>query len=109
MTVEAVHDGDTLRARVVLPNDVVTDQESTRVRLIGVDTPEVSPDLECWGDDAATRLRELIPAASTVWVVPDFTIDGFWTYVGAVIVMWLVNVAVGRLLRQIQGDQPAVY
>ena len=31
--------------------------------------------------------------AFTEWVVPNFSIDGFWTYVGAVIVMWLVNVA----------------
>ena len=30
--------------------------------------------------------------AFTEWVVPNFSIDGFWTYVGAVIVMWLVNV-----------------
>ena len=25
------------------------------------------------------------------WVAPDFSIDGFWTYVGATIVVWLVN------------------
>jgi putative membrane protein len=25
------------------------------------------------------------------WVAPDFSIDGFWTYVGTVIVIWLVN------------------
>jgi len=31
------------------PNAVVIDLESTRVRLIGVDTPEISPALECWG------------------------------------------------------------
>ena len=43
--------------------------------------------------------------AFTEWVVPDFSIDGFWTYVGAVIVMWLVNVALGRLLRAIEGDR----
>ena len=36
--------------------------------------------------------------------MPNFSIDGFWTYVGAVIVMWLVNVALGRLLRAIEGD-----
>lgn len=42
--------------------------------------------------------------AFTVWVVPNFTIEGFWTYVGAVIVMSLVNFAVGRLLRAIQGE-----
>ena len=42
--------------------------------------------------------------AFTEWVVPDFSIDGFWTYVGAVIVMWLVNVALGSLLTAIRGD-----
>jgi putative membrane protein len=42
--------------------------------------------------------------AFTEWVVPNFTIDGFWTYVGAVIVMWLVNVALRRLLRAVEGD-----
>jgi putative membrane protein len=25
------------------------------------------------------------------WVAPDFSINGFWTYVGATIVVWLVN------------------
>lgn len=25
------------------------------------------------------------------WVAPDFAIDGFWTYVGTVVVVWLVN------------------
>ena len=43
--------------------------------------------------------------AFTEWVVPDFSIDGFWTYVGAVIVMWLVNVALGMLMTAIRGDE----
>ena len=34
----------------------------------------------------------------TEWVVPDFSIDGFWTYVGATIVIWLVNWLVGSVL-----------
>jgi putative membrane protein len=34
----------------------------------------------------------------TEWVVPDFTIDGFWTYVGATIVVWLVNWFLGSVL-----------
>jgi putative membrane protein len=38
------------------------------------------------------------------WISPDFSIDGFWTYVGATIVVWLVNVAVGALLDAIAGD-----
>jgi putative membrane protein len=25
------------------------------------------------------------------WIAPDFVINGFWTYVGATIVVWLVN------------------
>ena len=25
------------------------------------------------------------------WIAPDFSIDGFWTYVGVVIIIWLVN------------------
>jgi|SRR5215208_1034270 len=25
------------------------------------------------------------------WIAPNFSIDGFWTYVGVVIVIWLVN------------------
>ncbi|MBA3374441.1 MAG: phage holin family protein [Actinobacteria bacterium] len=32
------------------------------------------------------------------WVTPRFSIDGFWTYVGATIVVWLVNLVVGKLL-----------
>ena len=31
----------------------------------------------------------------TEWVTPDFSIDGFWTYVGATIVIWIVNAVVG--------------
>jgi putative membrane protein len=36
------------------------------------------------------------------WIAPDFSIDGFWTYVGATIVVWLVNVTVGWLLDRVQ-------
>ncbi len=32
------------------------------------------------------------------WVAPDFRIDGFWTYVGAAIVAWLVNWLLQELL-----------
>jgi putative membrane protein len=37
------------------------------------------------------------------WVASDFSIDGFWTYVGATIVVWIVNVVVGFLLDRIRG------
>jgi putative membrane protein len=38
------------------------------------------------------------------WVAPRFTIDGFWTYVGATIVVWLVNVAMQGLLALMSGE-----
>lgn len=41
------------------------------------------------------------------WVAPDFSIDGFWTYVGATIVIWLVNVAVQALLGAVSGERRA--
>ncbi|MFE5407433.1 thermonuclease family protein [Microbacterium sp. NPDC056569] len=71
MTVESVHDGDTLRARVVSPNAVVGDLESTRVRLLGIDTPEISPAVDCWGAEATAKLSSLVPPGSTIWVAPD--------------------------------------
>lgn len=71
MTVESVHDGDTLRARVAAPNAVVADLESTRVRLLGIDTPEISSPPDCWGAEATAKLSALVPAGSTIWVMPD--------------------------------------
>ncbi len=43
------------------------------------------------------------------WLTPNFSIDGFWTYIGATIVIWLVNVTVGWLLDKVVGDQPSRY
>ena len=40
----------------------------------------------------------------TEWVTPDFSIDGFWTYVGATIVIWLVNWLTSRLIWSIVGE-----
>jgi putative membrane protein len=37
------------------------------------------------------------------WVATDFSIDGFWTYVGATIVVWIVNLLVGWLLDRVRG------
>lgn len=71
MTVESVHDGDTLRAHVATPNAVVTATASIRVRLIGLDTPEISPEPECWGAEATTSLTTLLPPGSTLWAAAD--------------------------------------
>jgi micrococcal nuclease len=74
MTVESVHDGDTIRAHVDAPNAVVTDLESTRVRLIGLDTPEISPAVECWGGEATASLTAMLPPGSTVWAAADLEV-----------------------------------
>src|SRR5882672_10787611 len=29
--------------------------------------------------------------ALTAWITPNFSVRGFWTYVGTVVVLWLVN------------------
>jgi putative membrane protein len=33
----------------------------------------------------------VVMLALAEWIAPRFSIDGFWTYVGATIVVWLVN------------------
>ena len=38
------------------------------------------------------------------WVAPHFSINGFWTYVGATIVVWLVNVIMHWVLNKVRID-----
>ena len=37
----------------------------------------------------------------TDWVVPDFEAGGFWTVVGATIVIWLVNLVIAAFLHDV--------
>ena len=37
----------------------------------------------------------------TDWVVPEFEAGGFWTLVGATIIIWLVNVIIGAFFRDV--------
>jgi len=37
------------------------------------------------------------------WIAPEFSIDGFWTYVGATIAVWLVNLTIGWFLDRVAG------
>jgi uncharacterized membrane protein YvlD (DUF360 family) len=39
------------------------------------------------------------------WVAPDFSIDGFWTYIGATIVVWLVNWILSSALATLFGGE----
>lgn len=58
--VDYVHDGDTL---------FLTD--GRKVRLLGIDTPEVGEHAECYGDEARGRLRALLPEGTHVRTVAD--------------------------------------
>jgi putative membrane protein len=43
------------------------------------------------------------------WIAPDFSIDGFWTYVGATIVVWLVNGVLYTLFDTVSGSPSTSY
>jgi putative membrane protein len=36
------------------------------------------------------------------WIAPNFSIDGFWTYVGVVVIIWIVNWAGWRLIDEVE-------
>ena len=38
-------------------------------------------------------LINIAMVALAEWIAPNFSIDGFWTYVGVVFIVWVVNVA----------------
>jgi len=40
----------------------------------------------------------ILMLALAEWIAPDFSIDGFWTYVGSAIVIWLVNWVLSSIL-----------
>jgi putative membrane protein len=39
------------------------------------------------------------------WIATDFSIDGFWTYIGATIVVWLVNWILNAVLGALFGGR----
>jgi putative membrane protein len=41
------------------------------------------------------------------WIAPNFSIDGFWTYVGATIVVWFVNYVLYGLFGLREGSKSA--
>jgi putative membrane protein len=40
------------------------------------------------------------------WIAPNFSIDGFWTYVGTIFIIWAVNWVVHQLLDAVEGRRP---
>jgi putative membrane protein len=39
------------------------------------------------------------------WIAPNFSIDGFWTYVGTVVIVWLVNWIGHSLVDELQATR----
>lgn len=58
--VRYVHDGDTLFL-----------EDGRKVRLLGIDTPEVGEHAECYGDEARAALRRMLPEGTRVRTVHD--------------------------------------
>lgn len=56
--VASITDGDTLR--------MVVDGEELRVRLIGIDTPELRPTPECFAEEATEALARLAPVGTRI-------------------------------------------
>lgn len=85
-TVDSVIDGDTI--------DVAgPDGGAARVRLLGINTPEVEhedAEAQCGGEAAADRLAELLPEGTAVQLVADSRADAEDRY--------------GRLLRYVETD-----
>lgn len=63
-----VYDGDTLYLR---PEGAISRADEIKVRLIGVDSPELRPTVECFGVEARDHLRALLPEGTPVWVEAD--------------------------------------
>ena len=63
-----VHDGDTLYLQ---PKGTTSRADEITVRLIGIDTPELRPEPQCYAVKARDYLRQQLPQGSEVWVKPD--------------------------------------
>ena len=48
-------------------------------------------------------LINIAMVALAEWIAPNFSIDGFWTYVGVVFIIWLVNWIAGQIVGDVEG------
>jgi len=48
-------------------------------------------------------LINIAMVALAEWIAPDFSINGFWTYVGTVVVIWAVNWVAAQVLDDVVG------
>ena len=43
--------------------------------------------------------------ALAAWIAPNFTVHGFWTYVGVIVIVWVVNWAVSAFIDRTVGGR----
>ena len=43
--------------------------------------------------------------ALAAWIAPNFTVHGFWTYVGVIVIVWVVNWAVTTFIDRSVGSR----
>jgi putative membrane protein len=48
-------------------------------------------------------LINIAMVALAEWIAPNFSIDGFWTYVGVVFIVWLVNWIAGQIVGDVES------
>jgi putative membrane protein len=48
-------------------------------------------------------LINIAMVALAEWIAPNFSIDGFWTYVGVVVIIWLVNWVAYHAIDALEG------
>jgi putative membrane protein len=53
-------------------------------------------------------LINIAMVALAEWIAPDFSIDGFWTYVGTVVIIWLVNLVAYALIDEVESPRTVV-
>lgn len=63
-----VHDGDTLYLQ---PDGTSSRADEITVRLIGIDTPELRPEVQCYAIKARDYVRQELPKGTAVWVMAD--------------------------------------
>ena len=48
-------------------------------------------------------LINIAMVALAEWIAPNFSIDGFWGYVGTVFIVWAVNWIAGQIVGDLEG------
>lgn len=81
-----VHDGDTL---FLQPEGTHSRDDQIKVRLIGLDTPEIGEYGECFGTQARDYLRGVLPKGTAVWTMPDR--EEFDKYGRSLLYLWTMD------------------